>query len=135
MFKTFSLQTHRHDEMIDITDELNTWIQAQNIQEGVLFVHSLHTTAGITVNENADPDVQHDMLRRWEAIYPWEDSGDRHYEGNSAAHMKTSTIGVTQALLIQNGALVLGTWQGVYFCEFDGPRHRKFVAHIQAASS
>ena len=134
MFKIFTLTTHHHDEMIDITDQLNTWLQEQKVEEGVLFVQSLHTTAGITVNENADPDVKHDMLMRWNDIYPWLHENDRHFEGNSAAHMKTSTVGINQAILIQNGQLLLGTWQGVYLCEFDGPRQRKFAAHIQPST-
>lgn len=128
--KTFTLTTHRHTDMIDITIQLEQWIHELKVTNGIMVVSSLHTTAGITVNENADPDVKTDMLMRLEEIYPWEHAGDKHMEGNTAAHLKTSTIGHAQTLIIQNGKLVLGTWQGVYFCEFDGPRKRKFYAMV-----
>lgn len=128
--KTFTLTTHRHTDMIDITIQLEQSIHELKVTNGIMVVSSLHTTAGITVNENADPDVKTDMLMRLEEIYPWEHAGDKHMEGNTAAHLKTSTIGHAQTLIIQNGKLVLGTWQGVYFCEFDGPRKRKFHAMV-----
>ena len=95
-----------------------------NLMFDVLVVYSPHTTAGITINENADPDVQKDILRRLNEIYPWEDAKDRHFEGNSAAHLKTSTVGASQTVIIHEGKLLLGRWQGIYFCEFDGPRIR-----------
>ncbi|MDD3853413.1 MAG: secondary thiamine-phosphate synthase enzyme YjbQ, partial [Syntrophomonadaceae bacterium] len=85
-----------------------------------------HTTAAITINENADPDVVHDMLMRLAEMYPWNNAGDRHGEGNSAAHLKSSTIGSSELIPVLNGRLLLGTWQGIYFCEFDGPRQRNF---------
>ena len=122
MEKIFHLRTTQHDEMIEITDVLEDWIEETGVKDGVLIVSSLHTTAGITVNENADPDVKSDMLRRLAEVYPWNHP-DRHIEGNTAAHLKTSTVGHAQTLVISNGRLVLGTWQGVYFCEFDGPRN------------
>ncbi|MFP3359620.1 secondary thiamine-phosphate synthase enzyme YjbQ, partial [Planococcus sp. SIMBA_143] len=87
-------------------------------------VYSAHTTAGVTINENADPDVKHDMLMRLNEVYPWEHPKYRHAEGNSASHLKTSTVGASQMIIIEEGKLILGTWQGVYFCEFDGPRNR-----------
>lgn len=130
MEKIFHLRTTKHDEMIEITDVLEDWIQETGVKDGVLIVSSLHTTAGITVNENADPDVKSDMLRRLAEVYPWNHPEDRHIEENTAAHLKTSTVGHAQTLVISNGRLVLGTWQGVYFCEFDGPRNRKFHAKI-----
>jgi len=130
MEKTFHLRTNLHDEMLDITFELENWIQETGIKDGILIVSSLHTTAGITVNENADPDVKTDMLMRLDEVYPWDHPHDRHGEGNTAAHLKTSTVGHAQTLVISGGALVLGTWQGVYFCEFDGPRSRKFHGRI-----
>jgi secondary thiamine-phosphate synthase enzyme len=116
--------------MIDITSELQTWINEIQINSGILVVSSLHTTAGITVNENADPDVKTDMLRRLSEVYPWEHPKDKHLEGNTAAHLKASTVGHAQSLIISAGKLVLGTWQGVYFCEFDGPRQRQFYAKV-----
>ncbi|KGX88759.1 hypothetical protein N781_09580 [Pontibacillus halophilus JSM 076056 = DSM 19796] len=126
----FSVETTQHSQMIDMTSQLNQWIQDEGVREGILIVTSLHTTAGITVNENADPDVKTDMLRRFDELYPWEHTEDRHMEGNTAAHMKTSTVGHSQTIIIQNGELVLGTWQGVYFCEFDGPRKRKVQVKV-----
>ncbi|WP_067727061.1 secondary thiamine-phosphate synthase enzyme YjbQ [Oceanobacillus damuensis] len=131
MLKTFQLNTSRHDEMIDITAEIERWIHDQGISDGIAVVSSLHTTAGITVNENADPDVKKDMLMRLDEVYPWEHPKDRHMEGNTASHLKVSTVGHAQTLIISNGDLVLGTWQGVYFCEFDGPRkNRKYIVKV-----
>jgi len=130
MEKTFHIRTSTHAEMLDVTAELEGWIQETGVQNGILIVSSLHTTAGITVNENADPDVKTDMLMRLDEVYPWDHPKDRHGEGNTAAHLKTSTVGHAQTLVISSGSLVLGTWQGVYFCEFDGPRNRKFHAKL-----
>ncbi len=130
MIHTFSLRTHSRDQMIEITSTIQKWINEMEITEGILVVSSLHTTAGITVNENADPDVKTDFLRRLDEVYPWHHEKDLHREGNTASHLKTSTVGHSQTLIIENGRLVLGTWQGVYFCEFDGPRNRKFVVKV-----
>ena len=131
MLGTFQLNTEKHAEMIEVTSVIEGWIREKNIKEGIAVISSMHTTAGITINENADPDVKHDMLMRFGEVYPWEHSGDRHMEGNSASHMKVSTIGHAQTLIISDGKLVLGTWQGVYFCEFDGPRrNRKYVVKV-----
>ncbi|MFC0524402.1 secondary thiamine-phosphate synthase enzyme YjbQ [Pontibacillus salicampi] len=130
MLETFKVQTQSHDQMIDITDTLQQWITDNEINEGVLVVSSLHTTAGITVNENADPDVKKDMLNRLQEVYPWEHPEDEHGEGNTAAHLKTSTVGSSENIIIKDNKLVLGTWQGVYFCEFDGPRSRRYVARV-----
>ncbi len=130
MMEIFNVRTKQHDEMVDITQELESWIRKQNVQEGALIVQSLHTTAGITVNENADPDVKTDMLMRLDEVYPWDHPKDKHGEGNTASHLKTSTVGSSETILIHEGKLVLGTWQGVYFCEFDGPRQRKYAARI-----
>ncbi|MFG6149152.1 secondary thiamine-phosphate synthase enzyme YjbQ [Halobacillus sp. B23F22_1] len=130
MFTTIPVKTNNHDQMIDITDQISSWIQEQGVKSGAVIVSSTHTTAGITINENADPDVKTDMLRRFREVYPWEHPEDRHMEGNTAAHMKTSTVGHAQTIIIQDGELVLGTWQGIYFCEFDGPRSRKVHAKI-----
>ncbi|WP_227937238.1 secondary thiamine-phosphate synthase enzyme YjbQ [Alkalihalobacillus deserti] len=130
MEQTFHLKTDTRDQMIDITATIEDWLQQNNIDNGIVVVSSLHTTAGITVNENADPDVKTDFLRRLDEVYPWEHPRDLHMEGNTAAHLKTSTVGHAQTLIISNGRLVLGTWQGVYFCEFDGPRSRKFTVKV-----
>lgn len=126
----FQIHTKHHDDMIDITDSIQHYTQSIGIQEGIAVISSLHTTAGITVNENADPDVKRDFLRRLREIYPWEQEQDLHAEGNTAAHLKTSTVGHAQTVLISEGELVLGTWQGIYFCEFDGPRNRKYAVQV-----
>ncbi|MYL35360.1 YjbQ family protein [Pontibacillus yanchengensis] len=130
MMETFKLKTRHHDQMVDITETLEQWISDNDIRDGVLIVSSLHTTAGITINENADPDVKTDMLMRLDEVYPWEHSKDKHGEGNTASHLKTSTVGSSETIIVEDGKLVLGTWQGVYFCEFDGPRSRRYVARI-----
>ncbi|WP_226037209.1 secondary thiamine-phosphate synthase enzyme YjbQ [Aquibacillus saliphilus] len=130
MNKVFYLETTAHSQMVDITSSLEKWVYEQGMQNGILIVSSQHTTAGITVNENADPDVKTDMLMRLDEVYPWNHPQDKHMEGNTAAHLKTSTVGHSQTLVISDGRLVLGTWQGVYFCEFDGPRNRRYTAKV-----
>ncbi|MEK4028196.1 secondary thiamine-phosphate synthase enzyme YjbQ [Pseudobacillus sp. FSL P4-0506] len=126
MLKKFTLNTNSRDQMIDVTQEVKNFIKEQGIQDGAVVVYCPHTTAGITINENADPDVKRDMIRRFDEVYPWEHSLDRHAEGNTAAHMKSSTVGSSQHVIVAEGRLLLGTWQGIYFCEFDGPRTRNF---------
>lgn len=130
MLKEFSLRTRKRDEMIDITDKVQAFVTEQGIRSGAAIVYCPHTTAGITINENADPDVKADMIRRFDEVFPWEHTLDRHLEGNTAAHMKASTVGASQFVIIENGRLLLGTWQGIYFCEFDGPRNRTFFVKI-----
>ncbi|RZT16378.1 secondary thiamine-phosphate synthase enzyme YjbQ [Fictibacillus sp. BK138] len=130
MAQTFTIQTHQRDEMYEITSSLQAYLEEQRVKDGVMYVYCPHTTAGITINENADPDVVKDMLMRLDEVYPWEHPKYRHAEGNSASHLKASTVGSSQVVLIQNGELLLGTWQGVYFCEFDGPRTRKYHVKI-----
>ncbi|MCK0472764.1 secondary thiamine-phosphate synthase enzyme YjbQ [Halalkalibacter sp. APA_J-10(15)] len=125
METTLHIQTEARDQMVEITHRIQDWIRSINFQDGIIIVNSLHTTAGITVNENADPDVKTDMLMRLDEVYPWNHPKDRHMEGNTASHLKTSTVGHSQTIIVSNGQLLLGTWQGVYFCEFDGPRQRK----------
>lgn len=127
MEQRLEIKTNSRDQMIEITSEINKWIQSIGMNSGIVVVSSLHTTAGITINENADPDVKTDMLRRLDEVYPWEHPKDLHMEGNTASHLKTSTVGHAQTLIVSNGKLILGTWQGVYFCEFDGPRNRSCV--------
>lgn len=126
MLKKFTLRTSTRDEMLEITHLVQSFITEQRLKEGAVIVYCPHTTAGITINENADPDVKRDMIRRFDEVYPWHHSLDRHAEGNTAAHMKASTVGASQHVIVTNGQLLLGTWQGVYFCEFDGPRQRTF---------
>lgn len=130
MVHLIQLQTNHRDQMIDITAQVEKILAQENVQEGLAVVYSSHTTAGITINENADPDVQKDFLRRLDEIYPWDMAADRHIEGNSAAHLKASTIGASQTVIVQKGKLLLGRWQGIYFCEFDGPRPRTCYVKI-----
>ena len=119
-----NVTTSKHSEMVDITADVSRLIP-DNMQEGLCCVFSRHTTAGVTINENADPDVCSDMLLFFDKMVPWNESMFRHLEGNSAAHIKSSLIGFSQTIPVENGRLCLGTWQGIYFCEFDGPRSRK----------
>ncbi|WP_064093209.1 secondary thiamine-phosphate synthase enzyme YjbQ [Rossellomorea aquimaris] len=128
--RRFTVETSKRDEMIDITDTIQDIVTQSGTKGGLVIVQSLHTTAGITVNENADPDVKTDFLRRLDELYPWNHTLDLHREGNTAAHLKTSTVGHSQSVIVINGKLMLGTWQGVYFCEFDGPRHREVYVSI-----
>ena len=119
-------------EMINITSEVREAVRSAGVSQGICTVFVPHTTAGVTINENADPDVVRDMLMELEKIVPFND----HYaprEGNSAAHIKASFMGFTVQLIVDAGRLVLGTWQGIYFCEFDGPRRR--TVQVQVSSS
>lgn len=130
MEKTFQVRTERRDQIVDITGEVERFVRDSGVKSGLAIVSSLHTTAGITVNENADPDVKTDFLRRLDEVFPWEHPKDLHMEGNTAAHLKVSLTGHNQTLVISEGRLLLGTWQGIYFCEFDGPRQRRFHVKI-----
>lgn len=130
MIHEINIQSRRRDEMIDITSQIQRIIVQENIQDGLVAVFCSHTTAGITINENADSDVQKDFLRRLDEVYPWNMTEDRHLEGNSAAHLKASTVGSSQTVIIHKGKLLLGRWQGIYFCEFDGPRARTCFVKI-----
>ncbi|MED3977858.1 secondary thiamine-phosphate synthase enzyme YjbQ [Priestia megaterium] len=130
MLHSFTLKTNKRDEMIDVTSQVQTVIRTEGLKEGAVVVYCPHTTAGITINENADPDVKTDMIRRFDEVYPWEHKFDLHMEGNTAAHLKASTVGSSQHIIIHDGQLLLGTWQGVYFCEFDGPRTRTYYVKI-----
>jgi len=124
MLKIFSVPTHNRIEMLDITSDVQKIVQESKQQEGLCCVFIPHTTAGITINENADPSVQEDILYELNKVIPFEDNYN-HLEGNSAGHIKSSLIGSSINIIIENGKLKLGTWQGIYFCEFDGPRTRK----------
>ncbi len=119
-----NVTTRSHSEMVDITREVSALIP-KGMQDGLCCIYSMHTTAGITINENADPDVCSDIVKFMEKSVPWDEAMFRHYEGNSAAHIKSSLMGFSQMIPVSNGKLVLGTWQGIYFCEYDGPRSRK----------
>lgn len=115
--------SQKKTQFIDITSQIQAIVTTQDIDSGLCFVFVPHTTAAVTINENADPAVPSDMLNVLNTIIPW-DLDYRHLEGNSAAHVKSSLVGASEVIAIENGQLDLGTWQGVYFCEFDGPRTR-----------
>jgi len=119
-----AVKTNTRTEMLDITRSIQKIASEQNWQSGLLTIFVPHTTAALTINENADPDVQRDMLMEMNKVVPFED-GYRHFEGNSAAHIKASLFGSSEVVILEKGQLQLGTWQGIYFCEFDGPRQRK----------
>lgn len=129
-----TITTGKRNELIDITSQINRAIP-QNLKCGICLVHCPHTTAGLTVNENADPDVKHDLLAKLDVLIPYRESYYLHGEGNSAAHLKSSLMGVSLTLPVVNGRLHLGVWQGVYFCEFDGPRTRRVELFFQDARS
>lgn len=118
-----SVQTGSHTEFKDITGLIESFINKHSFIEGLCHMYIPHTTCGITINENADPDVKKDMLMELGKIIPLQD-GYSHMEGNSAAHIKSSLMGFDLSLPVMNGRLLLGTWQGIYLCEFDGPRNR-----------
>lgn len=130
--QTEAVRTRGRGEMIDVTDRVRRFIDQQGITSGLAIVYVPHTTAAVTINENADPDVKTDMLRKLEALVPAKETYYRHGEGNSDSHVKTSLVGNSVTVLIENGALVLGTWQGIYFCEFDGPRQREMHVKVVA---
>ncbi|GGG23239.1 secondary thiamine-phosphate synthase enzyme YjbQ [Paenibacillus abyssi] len=129
MLNTQTLRTSRRDEMIDITRQVSAIVSQSGITEGLAVIYCPHTTAGITIQENADPDVKLDVLMRLDEVYPWEHPKYRHSEGNTASHLKAMTTGTSQTVIIDRGRLLLGRWQGIYFCEFDGPRSREY--HIK----
>ena len=116
--------------MIDITASVAAAIDEAGVTDGRVHVYVPHTTAGVTINENADPDVIHDVLAALNAVVPWRQSFYRHGEGNSAAHVKSSMIGCSATVPVAGGWMTLGTWQAVFFCEFDGPRTRKVIVSV-----
>jgi secondary thiamine-phosphate synthase enzyme len=125
----FDLMTDRHTEMVDITATVQDIVRKSGVQAGLCVVFVPHTTAGITINENADPDVQKDFIKELGKIVPWED-GYLHGEGNSAAHLKASMMGCSETVIIHHGSLLLGVWQGVYFAEYDGCRTRTVFVKV-----
>ena len=127
-FKRIGVSSSSRCEMIDITASVQAHIRNSGIEEGACLIYCPHTTAGLTINENADPDVKTDMIKEINKIVPFDDAY-RHMEGNSAAHIKATFTGFHLMIPLHKGELSLGTWQGIYFCEYDGPRNRNF--HIQ----
>jgi len=127
--ESFEVKTRQRTEFVEITDRVRQILQGNGIRDGICVVYCPHTTAAVTINENADPDVVHDMLSWLNRSIPQQQPDFRHGEGNSDAHIKSSLVGASVTLLVENGDFVLGRWQGVYFCEFDGPRTRR--VHVQ----
>lgn len=124
MLRYINVRTKSRNEFVDITTELNAEIADMGFTDGIACLFVPHTTAGVTINEGADPSVRADILTTLSRLIP-KDAGYRHMEGNSDAHLKSSIVGASITVVVEEGKLVLGTWQAIYFCEFDGPRHRR----------
>jgi secondary thiamine-phosphate synthase enzyme len=127
----FRVNTKSRNQMIDITSQVSSFVSKSGISNGDVIIYCPHTTAGITINENADPSVPHDILLTLEELVPHHRRGYRHSEGNSDSHCKSSLVGCSEQVLLKDKSLRLGTWQAVYFCEFDGPRTRKVWLQIR----
>jgi len=127
--KQFSIHTTSHVQLMNIDQQVQQAVNESGITDGLCCVFVPHTTAAVTINENADPDVVRDIIYELEKVIPWRDNY-RHTEGNAASHIKSSLVGASETILVENGRLVLGTWQSVFFCEFDGPRNRRFYVKI-----
>ena len=125
----FTVRTNARCEMIDITDRVATLVRESGLRDGICRVFVPHTTAAVTINENADPDVPRDILDSLDRVVPLSNRY-RHAEGNAAAHVKASLLGASQTVFVENGRLVLGTWQSLFFCEFDGPRTREVLVNL-----
>jgi len=129
MPKTLNVKSRSKTEFIDITEDIRALIKESGVQQGMCYIYVPHTTAGVTINEGADSAVKRDIIAALNRLVPFE--GDyNHMEGNSAAHIKATLVGAAQIVLIEEGKLLLGTWQSIYFCEFDGPRHRRVLVKI-----
>ncbi len=129
MWHRIRVSTHEHFEFVDVTAEIEKIVEKSGITNGMCVVYVPHTTAAVTVNENADPSVKRDILYELGKIVPWNDNY-AHLEGNSAAHILSTLVGASQTFPVENGHLLLGTWQGIYFCEFDGPRTRSMLVSV-----
>jgi len=131
VIKELSVKTSTRIQFIDITRQVNDAVQGSGVTDGICVVFTPHTTAAITINENADPSVKSDINRKLSEVYPPRDNYD-HAEGNSDSHLKSSLVGCSETVVIQNRKLLLGTWQGIMFCEFDGGRNRRVIVKIVA---
>lgn len=129
-FFEHKLSIKENQNLLKITALIYDDIKKSKIADGIVIVYCPHTTAGITINENADPNVVTDLINGFEKVYPTVNSEYTHIEGNSHSHLKSSTVGASQSLILNDGTLVLGVWQDIYFCEFDGPRNRTFYVKI-----
>ena len=128
--KQFSVSTKNRNQMVDITSRVQSLVGETGISDGQATVYCPHTTAAITINENADPSVLYDILLTLEELLPAHRPGYRHFEGNSDSHCKSTLVGCSEQILLKDGTLQLGTWQGIFFCEFDGPRSRKVIVQV-----
>ena len=128
--KQFEVRTRRRSELIDVTGDVQRIVTSSGTKSGFCVCYVPHTTAACTINENADPDVPHDILLTLDRLVPKDAPGYRHGEGNSDSHVKASLVGSSVTVLIEDGRLVLGTWQGIFFCEFDGPRTRNVFVQV-----
>ncbi len=129
MIETINVKTRSRTEFVDITSDVKNIVRDSGVKSGVCIIYVPHTTAGVTINEGADPAVVKDILSTLNKLFP-QDPGYLHMEGNSDAHIKTSLMGPSQTVIIENGKLLLGTWQAIFFCEFDGARSRKVIVKI-----
>lgn len=129
--KILAIPSQQKEALIDITDRIQEAVTEEGVENGICWVYVPHTTAGVTINENADPSVKADLLMALREMAPYS-LPYTHAEGNSPAHVKSSVVGATVSIIIENGKLALGTWQGILFCEFDGPRRRKLFLHIRS---
>ena len=129
MIRTFQLKSSGRTDLIDITHSVEEAVEASGVKDGVCYIFIPHTTAAVTINENADPSVIQDILMMLNKVIPFE-GRYHHIEGNSAAHIKSSLIGCSKTVFVESGKIVLGTWQGIFFCEFDGPRSRKVYVKV-----
>jgi len=127
--KTISVQTRAQYDMVNITQKVQEIVDDSGIADGSIHIFVPHTTAAVTINEGADPSVMKDMLKELDKVIPLRDNY-QHREGNSAAHIKSTLVGASEIVMIENGSLVLGTWQAIFFCEFDGPRNRKVFVQV-----
>lgn len=128
-YVTIEVRTGKNQDIVDITDTVGDVVRRSGVREGICLVFSMHTTAGITINENADPDVKSDLITGLSRAFPERDDY-HHIEGNSHSHLRTSCVGPSQTLIVSQGDLVLGTWQGLFLCEFDGPRTRRVAVKV-----
>ena len=130
--KEVYIETKKRSELLDITQQIKTIIP-KDLDTGGCVIFIPHTTAGITINEGADPNVKHDIINQLDQLVPWNQPFFRHSEGNSAAHIKASLMGTSVSILVENGQILLGTWQKIFFAEFDGPRRRKIWVTFNSA--
>lgn len=130
MKKVFDIETESRSQFLDITNTVQAFVKDCKVESGTCAIFIPHTTAAVTINENADPSVKSDLTRKLNELIPQQDNY-QHLEGNSDSHLKSSLFGPSLTVIIDQGKLVLGTWQGIMFCEFDGPRHRRFIVKVQ----